>query len=273
MNTDLETKIKQFSIEILLCFKNFAKSPMKEITALPDWSWPQLLMAEFLLAALSGFLIGVAHFSLKMSILNLFINPIISILATFTSSAFFYYIFQFFSGKSVDFKKIFTSLFFAHTPFFIFQIIAGYFPPILLLSFASTGLLLIMAFVENCHLPRNFVIRLVTIVYALLALSYFLTWYSTLRSNKSYLLRLEQIEKEGSSLPPDRSFLKEPELLRKGNAQLKEEYKKTQENYENAYKEYDKLSKEHPGLIPPLPLPNNSQKNSENEIFMDESNF
>ena len=62
---------------------------------------------------------------------------------------------------------MFTAVFFANIPFFIFQIVSSHIPPINLVGLAFAAVLLIVAFVDNFQLPKKFITRLMAVLYIL----------------------------------------------------------------------------------------------------------
>ncbi|GIL17776.1 MAG: hypothetical protein BroJett040_15270 [Oligoflexia bacterium] len=150
----------------------FIKNPMEKIRNLPDWDWQTLILAQVLVTAISGALGGLINRSVLSILSGLIMMPILTLITTSISTLFFFYTFQIIIQKQVPYRKLFTVVFFANIPFFIFQIISGYFPPISLVGLAFTGLLLIVGFVENFQVPRKLVIRLIAALYVV----FFLIW-------------------------------------------------------------------------------------------------
>jgi hypothetical protein len=145
-----------------------------------------VILAQVIVTMISGVLSGIVHRSIGSIFWNIIQTPILTLITTFISSLFFYYTFQIFNERIIDFKKLFTTVFFANIPFFIFQIISGFFPPVLLIGLAFTAFLLIVGFVENFQLPRKFVIRLVAGLYVVFVATYGLAWLSMSKSNEKW---------------------------------------------------------------------------------------
>jgi hypothetical protein len=127
----------------------------------------------------SGILAGLIHHSVGAIFMGMILTPILTLITTFISSLFFYYTFQIFSEKILDFKALFTVVFFANVPFFVFQVISGFFPPILLVGLAFTAMLLIVALVDNFQLPKRFTTRLIVIIYVVFVATYAIAWWTT----------------------------------------------------------------------------------------------
>lgn len=153
---------------------------------LPKWEWRRIIFAQILITAASGALSGLIHRSIGSIIWNMIQTPILTFITTFVSSLFFYYTFQIFNERIIDFKMLFTTVLFANIPFFIFQIISGFFPPILLIGLAFSAFLMIVGFVENFQLPRRFVARLIAGLYVLFVATYGLAWWSMSKSNERW---------------------------------------------------------------------------------------
>lgn len=167
---------KFFRIESLpACYAyllHFLRSPIESIKSLPLWSWKDILLVHFTLAALSGFLGGVFSRNPYTIILGLFIMPIVSLIATSLLSAFIYYFFQIFESKTIEFKRIMILAVLANFPFYLFQIAGEYLPPATLIGFAFCGLLLIVGLTENFGLAKKKSIRLIGLLFMLV----FLVW-------------------------------------------------------------------------------------------------
>jgi Na+/pantothenate symporter len=182
---------KEFQ-EIQLALRSFLSHPVEGMKRIPQWEWRRVILAQILITVLSGALSGLIHRSIGAIIWNVIQTPILTLITTFISSLFFYYTFQIFNERIIDFKTLFTTVLFANIPFFIFQIISGFFPPILLIGLAFTALLLIVGFVENFQIPRVFITRLIAGLYVVFVATYGLAWWSMSKSNDSWHSRSEE---------------------------------------------------------------------------------
>lgn len=140
----------------------YLKNPITEIGHLPGWSWLHILILQIAITASCGFLRSVISGSGALGLITgTVLNPILIIVTSFVSCIFFYYCFQVFAHKTVDFKKLYELIFFANIPFYIFLILVVYVPPIFLVGFAFTGLLLFKGFIQHFQLERKLVSRLI----------------------------------------------------------------------------------------------------------------
>jgi len=169
--------LKNDLIEIKQILVPFIQKPMEGIKRLPDWDWRKLILSQVLITIVSGALSGLFQRSFASVLFGFFMMPILTLITVSISSLFFFYTFQIFTERLVEYRKIFTAVFFANIPFFIFQTLSGVFPPISVIGLAFTALLLIVAFIENHQMPRRFIIRLIAAIYILFAaislISYF----------------------------------------------------------------------------------------------------
>jgi hypothetical protein len=165
--------------EISSALRSFLRHPVQEIKRIPHWEWRRVILAQVLVTMTSGALAGLIHHSVGAVFMGLILTPILTLITTLISSLFFYYTFQIVSEKALDFKLLFTAVFFANVPFFVFQIISGFFPPILLIGLAFTAMLLVVALVENFELPRKFTTRLILTIYLVFVATYAVAWWTT----------------------------------------------------------------------------------------------
>lgn len=150
--------------EIAQRLVQFLKNPVKEITQLPEWSWPQLLILNAVIAMASGVLSGFIPPNFYKIAGGLIISPIVSTVMNGLMSLFLYYYFQVFEYKTVSLRRLFTQTFFASIPFFIFQTGVELIPPISVVGFAFTALLMVVGLVENFQVEKKRAIKLMAII-------------------------------------------------------------------------------------------------------------
>ncbi len=150
----------------------FAMNPIQEIKALPHWGYKHLFLVHLILSIASGVLAGLVTLNYLNVLFGIFLLPVISIVMILILTAFFYYYFQVFERRTVPMQSLLTLIIFANWPFFIFQIGSHYLPPLTLLGFAFTGLLLVVGLTKNFQLEKKKSIRLVLILFSVI----FLVW-------------------------------------------------------------------------------------------------
>ena len=150
----------------------FLRHPIREIPNVPDWSWAELITVQILVTSITGAIAGIIARNPLDILLGLIFRPIITLVTLLISSLFFYYFFQIFARQTLDFRKLTTVIFFASLPFFIFHILSGLIPPINLIGFAFTAVILVVGLVENFGLPKKLVLRSIAGVYIVI----FLMW-------------------------------------------------------------------------------------------------
>lgn len=153
--------------EVLQYIFEYLKQPIERIKVLPNWSWPALIITLVCLSMVSGVITGLIPPNFFRIMGGLIISPLVSAATTFVGALFIYYYFQVYEKQTHSFRKIFTLLIFANIPFFIFQIGSEIIPPITLVGFAFTALLMAVGLTENFHLEKRKSIRLVTILFAI----------------------------------------------------------------------------------------------------------
>jgi hypothetical protein len=160
---------------------------MIEIKHLPDWDWRRLLFLQISVTAATGAMAGLIDKKISLSILvGLITMPMLTLITLMVATLFFYYCFQIFAAKTISIRKLFTVILFANIPYFIFQVLAGYVPPISLIGLAFAGILLLVGFVENFQLDKKLVIRIIGSLYALIFCLWIWEQISSSRWEKSW---------------------------------------------------------------------------------------
>lgn len=164
--TDLSPPFQEF----IRVFLRYIKNPVREIQHLPDWSWRNLLIFIVGFTAATGAAAGLLRAQVLSVFYGALIVPVMTGLTILIASLFFYFFFQVFAGQTLSFRKITTIVFFANIPFFIFQMVSHWFPPISLIGLAFAGLILIVGFTENFRIDRKLITRVVAGTYLLFVL-------------------------------------------------------------------------------------------------------
>ncbi|MEN0057633.1 MAG: Yip1 family protein [Bdellovibrio sp.] len=151
---------------------NFLRHPVERIKTLPDWNWPVLIVTLVVLSMASGALTGLVPPNFFRLMGGIIISPLVGVVTTFIGALFIYYYFQVYEKRTCSLRRIFTLILFANIPFFIFQVGSEIIPPITLVGFAFTALLIAVGLAENFQMDKRRAIRLVTVLLALV----FIIW-------------------------------------------------------------------------------------------------
>lgn len=166
-DTTAGTNIGNTIREFAGVYIRYLKNPMQEIRRLPDWSWKFLIINQLVVTAALGAISGLMQRNVLSIFQGLIVVPIITAFTIFVGALFFYFFFQVFGGVTLTFRRLMELLFFANIPFFIFQTVSHWFPPINLIALAFAALLTIVGLCDNFQLERKMVIRTVAGVYVL----------------------------------------------------------------------------------------------------------
>ena len=161
-------KIKDISLFIF----EFLRHPIEKIKDLPDWNWPTLILTLVGTTMASGILTGLVPPNFFRIMGGIIISPIVGVIATTLGALFIYYYFQVYEKRTCSFRKIFTLLIFSNLPFFIFQVGSELIPPITLVGFAFTAMLLAVGLTENFQMDKKRSLRLVSTLLAVV----FILW-------------------------------------------------------------------------------------------------
>lgn len=171
--------------EIIRYIFNFLKHPVEKIKTLPDWNWTVLIITLISVSMVSGVLTGMVPPNFFRIMGGIVISPIVGVTTTGLGALFIYYYFQVYEKRTCSYRKIFTLFLLANTPFFIFQVGSEVIPPITLVGFAFTALLLAVGLTENFQMDKRRALRLVTILLAIV----FILWLW----NRIDISRLERL--------------------------------------------------------------------------------
>lgn len=150
----------------------YLRHPIHKIKTLPDWTWTTLLLTLIAVSMASGVIAGLVSLTFFRLMGGLIISPLIAIITATLGSLFIYYYFQVFEKRTCSFKKIFSLILFADIPFFIFQTGSELIPPVTLVGFAFTSLLLAVGLTENFSMEKRKSLRLVSVLFGLV----FILW-------------------------------------------------------------------------------------------------
>ncbi|WP_413561077.1 Yip1 family protein [Bdellovibrio sp. HCB209] len=157
----------QTAKEVFNYIIDFLRHPVQKIKSLPDWKWSTLLITIIVIAMISGVISGLVPPNIYRIGAGIIFAPFIAVVMTWLGGVFIYYYFQVFEKRTCSLRKIFTLILFSNIPFFIFQAGSELIPPITLVGFAFTALLMAVGLTENFAMEKRRSLRLVTILFAI----------------------------------------------------------------------------------------------------------
>ncbi len=173
----------------------FLRNPLREIKHIPDWPWPKILAVQAVVTAICGGLRALIDSrNIFIVISQLIISPLFQVITAGVTALFFYYSFQIFLSKTISLRQIFQMVFFASIPFYAFSILTGIVPPIFLIGFAFTSVLLIVGMVEKFQIEKKFAIRLLLVINAIVLILWILQRIETMRMEDTFGTRIEAPE-------------------------------------------------------------------------------
>ncbi len=164
--TQQEQNIKGTAKYIL----QFLKHPIYEIGHLPNWSWKTLIWVQIICAMISGFIAGLTKPGFFSILAGIIVTPFVATMMVSVLTAFLYYFFQVFEKKTVPSLKLFTLAVLSSIPFFILQIGSSLLPPITLIGFAFSTMLIAVGLTENFQMEKRRAIRLASVLFAIVLL-------------------------------------------------------------------------------------------------------
>ncbi len=144
----------------------FIKNPIREISHLPEWPWKTAIWVQVILSMISGVLAGLIRPNFFGVLFGIIMMPIISTVMVSLLTAFLYYYFQVFEQRSAPALKLFILAVLSSVPFFIFQIASPWIPPITLIGFAFSSMLLAVGLSDNFQVEKKRAVRLAIILFS-----------------------------------------------------------------------------------------------------------
>ena len=124
---------------------------------------------------ISGAIAGALSHSFWDFAVGLLVFPLTSLVVGFVYSGFIFTFFSIFMATYLDFQRLHAIVVVALVPYFILHIFSGFLPPMDLIGFALTAILLIVGLVEQFGVPRKPVIVLVSGI----SVTFFAIWMVT----------------------------------------------------------------------------------------------
>lgn len=162
----LRAKLK----EAIFVLPHFFKNPVQGMRNLPDWDWPTMLVLEAAFAAICGVISNLLERNILGMITGLIIAPLAHLIVMAIATGFFYYTFMFFFKREIPYRQIFLTLMFAAIPLQILNVAVHLIPPLVLVGLAASMFLLFVAFVDNFHLDRAKVSKMLVGILAIYAI-------------------------------------------------------------------------------------------------------
>lgn len=135
-------------------------------------TWPAISSLVFGSALVSGVLVGLLSNSFLDFLIGLLLFPLTSLVITLIFAFFIYYYFSLFRSTFLEFRRLASIVSLAMVPYFLVHTFSSFAPPIDLIGFALTGLLLIVGLVEQFSLDRRTCVRLI----GGLGVGFFIIW-------------------------------------------------------------------------------------------------
>lgn len=129
-----------------------------------------MLVLEGAFAAICGVIANLIERNILGMITGIVIAPIAHLLVLAIATGFFFYTFMFFFKREVPFRQIFLTLMFAAIPLQVVNVAVHLIPPLVLVGLAATLFLLFVGFVDNFHLDRAKVSKMLVGIMAIYAI-------------------------------------------------------------------------------------------------------
>lgn len=158
--------------EVARYIVDYLRHPIQKIKAIPDWRWSTLIVTLVVVSMISGIITGLVPPNFFRIMSGVIVSPMVAVVTAMIGALFIYYYFQVFEKRTCSLRRIFTLILFTNIPFFIFQTGSELIPPITLVGFAFTSLLMAVGLTENFQMEKRRALRLVTILFAIV----FILW-------------------------------------------------------------------------------------------------
>lgn len=162
------TNIKSIFKNIISFFIN----PVTGIRNMPTYDLKSLIIVQIIVSVIAGSISSLFHFSIFGFLHGLILIPIISLITSGVSTLYIYYSFLFLFQQNLPPKEIFSLVVLSFVPYFIFLSISPFLPPITILGFLFSAILLTIGLVEKFSFPKRTVIKVVGSLFVI----YLLIW-------------------------------------------------------------------------------------------------
>jgi len=164
---DVTPQIQEIKKDFLLILK-FLKNPLNEISFPLPWSWQKSILYYAVISIAAGILNGLIPPNIYHIAFGLIFMPIITFVTSHILAGFFYYYFQVFEKRMVNFLEIFHLVILANIPFLLVHTLSSLVPPITLIGLAFSALLMIVGLTDKLNLNKKKSIQLVSLLYLMI---------------------------------------------------------------------------------------------------------
>lgn len=172
----------------------FLKNPIQNISRFPNWSWKKTVLINVILSVAAGTLNGLIPPNVYNIAYGLIFMPLITLIMIHILSGFFYYYFQVFEKRTVDFLNLLRMVVLSHIPYLILHSLTSLLPPLVLLGFAFSALLLIVGLTDSFSLDKKRAIKLVSVLYAMVFLVWLWERVDTRRLSRTFSAPYQDIQ-------------------------------------------------------------------------------
>ena len=166
------SQLKSQGFQILHYLLEFAKNPLQRIRQIPEWSYVEIGLLTLILTIPSGVLSGLVSRRFSAVVTGLILSPIVFAIVALIATLLFRQTIQFVFQKTLPFRPLLALFVLSNIPLLLIRIAIPLLPPIEVLGYVFTAILLTVGLVENHHLPRQKTLKLVGAVFAI----FFLAW-------------------------------------------------------------------------------------------------
>ena len=145
---------------------HFARHPTEGIKAAPRLSWPALITLQMTSAMISGILMALSGRNFIDFVLGLFVFPLTSLAISLVITFFLLNFYAVFRRTHLEFQQLYTLVVLAMLPYYLLHVFSTYLPPIDLIGFAFTCLLLTVGISESFKQNRSMTFGYLATFYA-----------------------------------------------------------------------------------------------------------
>ncbi len=155
----------------------FVRHPIEGMRRLPDWHWSTLLSLQIGISVICGAMSGLLPPRFTSFFIGIFLYPIISFGQVGLLAVFLVFYFSVRHSVFLEHRRLASIVVLANVPYTIMHIFASVLPPLQLIGFAGTCLLLIVGMSEHFHIERRKLTRLMTGLFVAFACLWAITQY------------------------------------------------------------------------------------------------
>ncbi len=181
--------IKRELDELLRFLLFFLRHPIEGMRRLPDWHWSTLLSLQIGLSLVCGVMSGLLPMQFSTFFVGLLVFPIISFIQVALLALFLALYFSILHAMFLEHRRLAAIVVLANVPYTLLHVFSSFAPPLHLIGFACTCLLLTVGMHEHFYVERRRLSRLSAGLFVAFVCLWALTQYRSSQQTDSFEIK------------------------------------------------------------------------------------